>query len=68
MFETYSGDAELKETMQYVDEFFEKGGYDFLAGLENRYDCASLCSVPLFYLTKDVDNGPPQTDCFTAAV
>jgi hypothetical protein len=27
-----------------------------------------MCSVPLFYLTKDVSEGPPTTDCFTAAV
>lgn len=27
-----------------------------------------MCSVPLFYLTKDISEGPPVTDCFTAAV
>lgn len=54
--------------MQYVDLFFEKGGYDFLYSLEERYSCASICQVPLFYLVKDVAEGPPETDCFTAAV
>lgn len=54
--------------MAVVDKFFDAGGYDFLNALEERYSCASMCSVPLFYLTKDVAQGPPETDCFTAAV
>ena len=48
--------------------FFDAGGYDFLLALEDRYSCASICLVPLFYLTKDVADGPPVNDCFTAAV
>ena len=54
--------------MEIVDKFFEKGGYDLLAGLEEKYTCASICSTPLFYLTKDVKEGPPEQDCLTAAL
>lgn len=54
--------------MTMVDEFFEKGGYNMLLQLEERYSCASICQVPLFYMAKDVSEGPPEQDCFTAAV
>ena len=54
--------------MELVDKFFNQGGFDFLTDLENRYDCASLCETPLFYLTKDVSLGPPPIDCVTATV
>jgi len=39
-----------------------------LFALEERYSCASICTVPLFYLARDVAEGPPEEDCFTAAV
>ena len=58
----------MQQTMAYVDMFFEQGGYDFLFALEERYSCASICTVPLFYLARDVSEGPPEQDCFTAAV
>ena len=61
-------DPQLKETMDMVDMFFKAGGYDFLKSLEEKYSCASICEVPLFYLTKDVKLGAPSIDCFTAAV
>lgn len=27
-----------------------------------------MCSTPLFYLNKDISEGPPTTDCVTAAI
>lgn len=27
-----------------------------------------MCSTPLFYLTKDVKDGPPTQDCITASL
>jgi len=59
---------DLETTMVYVEKFFESGGYDFLYNLEQRYSCASICNVPLFYLAMDTIEGPPEQDCFTAAV
>lgn len=51
-----------------VDKFFNKGGYKFLSDLEEKFNCASVCSTPLFYITKDVKEGPPTNDCVTAAM
>lgn len=61
-------DEQLAATMQMVDLFFGKGGFELLADLEDKYDCASICTAPLFYLTKDVKEGPPKQDCLTAAL
>lgn len=58
----------MEQMMTYVDKFFDSGGYDYLYALEERYSCASICTVPLFYLARDVSEGPPEKDCFTAAV
>jgi len=27
--------------------------------LEDTFDCSGFCEAPLFYLTKDITNGPP---------
>jgi hypothetical protein len=54
--------------MEMVDKFFDKGGYQLLADFEEKYNCASMCSAPLFYLTKDVKEGPPTQDCLSAAL
>jgi len=40
-----------------------KGGYDFLKKIENDFECAGLCTVPLFYLTKDISKGRPTKEC-----
>lgn len=61
-------DPNLEQTMKFVDKFFDKGGYEFLGALEEKYSCASLCTVPLFYLKKDVVDGPPSVDCATATI
>lgn len=58
----------MQSTMVMVDKFFEKGGYDLLADFEEQYNCASMCTTPLFYLTKDIKEGPPTQDCITAAL
>jgi hypothetical protein len=58
----------MKKAMAMTKKFFDAGGYDFLYGLENKYTCGSICLTPLFYLAKNVADGPPVTDCFTAAV
>lgn len=57
-----------QEQMKKVKEFFEKGGYDFLSQLEKDYECASMCKVPLFYLTRDVKDGKPEKECTEAIV
>lgn len=34
-----------------------------LAELEDKYDCASVCEVPLFYITRDISEGMPLQEC-----
>jgi hypothetical protein len=58
----------MKNAVEAAQKFFDAGGYDFLYGLETRYTCGSICLTPLFYLSRDIKDGPPTTDCFTAAV
>ena len=58
----------MAETMKFVDDFFDKGGYEFLSMLERKYNCASMCHVPLFWLTKDVSEGPPTQECVSASI
>jgi len=50
-------------TKQSIRNFFEKGGFTFLSGLEESYDCASICNVPLFYITRDISEGRPEQEC-----
>lgn len=48
----------IKDT---ANRFFEGGGFDFLVYMEQRYEnCASICETPLFYLTRDMDQGIPD--------
>jgi hypothetical protein len=61
-------DSSMAETMKYVDAFFDNGGYEFLTALEGKYNCASMCKVPLFWLTKDVSEGPATRECVDAAI
>ena len=58
---------------------YERGGVDLLEGetiqyqkvsggfeitlLEEFPGCASICITPLFYITKDISLGKPETEC-----
>lgn len=48
--------------------FFNDGIYEFLGELEQSYDCASICEVPLFYLTKDIREGKVTRECTQAII
>lgn len=43
-------------------------GIKLLGGLEELYDCASMCKPGLFYFTKSIEIGPASEDCINAAV
>ena len=60
--------AEDKKQIKQVKEFFEKGGYEFLAQLETDYECASMCKIPLFYISRDISLGKPTMECTAAIV
>jgi hypothetical protein len=49
-------------------DFVKNGGVEFLASLEDAFDCAGLCYTPLFYLKKSIAVGRPTIDCARAAV
>ena len=55
------------ESQKKINDFFMKGGYDFLKRIESDFECAGLCDVPLFYITKDISKGRPTTECITVS-
>ena len=49
---------------EYKKAFFEDGGYLLLKKFESQHEsCSSICEPPLFYLTHDVSQGKPDTEC-----
>lgn len=51
-----------------VIDFFDKKGFEFLGALESSFDCASICNVPLFYLTRDISEGRPTQECVKGVI
>ena len=49
-----SGLPDVKQDWEYLDA---EETWDFLREAEETYDCAGLCYVPMFYLTKDISAG-----------
>lgn len=47
-------------------QFMKYGGKTFVEDLEARHNCAGLCYVPLFYMTRDMSVGPPTKGCVAA--
>lgn len=61
---TEDADDKKKKMAQDILKFMEKGGIDFIKQLETDYQCASICDVPLFYITKNISEGQPKKECF----
>lgn len=40
----------------------------FLNFIETEFDCAGICSPPLFYYSKNISNGPPKRGCIKLMV
>jgi hypothetical protein len=40
----------------------------FLNFIESEYNCAGICSPPLFYYSKSISNGPPKRGCINLMV
>ena len=59
-------ETNMSKRPKNVGDFFDKGGYGFLSELEDKYDCASVCNLPLFYITRDISEGRPQKECLKA--
>jgi hypothetical protein len=59
----WSGNGAQATFRQYVQKFVTSFGMDILGELEDKYDCASVCEVPLFYITRDISEGRPLQEC-----
>mmetsp|Transcript_32874 Transcript_32874/g.50266 ORF Transcript_32874/g.50266 Transcript_32874/m.50266 type:complete len:119 (-) Transcript_32874:103-459(-) len=80
MYSTYSDcyNGSLKETIaassttgDYANKaqmFFEEGGFKMMKQFEEEYDCGGICFKPLFYLTKDISEGPVSQTCDDAVI
>ena len=54
----------ISKEREMVKKFYEDGGYDFVIWIEEMHNqCASICSPPLFYITKDISEGMPKEEC-----
>lgn len=51
-----SRDEKYKEAEK---EWAGKETIDGLRAYEKKFDCSGICDVPLFYLTKELSEGPP---------
>lgn len=40
----------------------------FLIHIEKEFNCAGICQPPLFYYSKNVNNGPPKEACVVLMV
>ena len=57
-------DKYISSLDEYKKSFYDDGGYLLLKILESQHEsCASICEPPLFYLTRDVSLGMPDTEC-----
>ena len=51
-----------------IYEFFKEGALNFLTEVEKDFDCAGMCEIPLFYVTRDISDGPPTQECLIASL
>ena len=50
----------------YADNFktfAKENTWRLFEEVENDYDCAAVCYVPLFYMTRPISDGRPTRDC-----
>ena len=48
--------------------FIESEGFKFINKAEEKHDCASACKAGQWYLTRDVSDGKPESDCLTEVI
>ena len=52
-----------------VTKFYDEGGFEFMIWIEGiHHQCASICQPPLFYITKEISEGMPETECVAEQV
>jgi hypothetical protein len=67
-YDTLKAGSTGQATDNSTQEFFQKGGFQFLESFEKQYTCAGLCYTPLFYLTRPLSAGPPTQSCDAAFI
>lgn len=63
------GKPQLSHDQKYKDaeaDYSGKESIDTLRAYEKKFDCSGICDVPLFYLSRDLGDGPPPEDCVDA--
>lgn len=55
-----STNSKRQKQAKKVKAFIKKGANKFIEQYEKDFSCASICKVPLFYISKPVSEGPPQ--------
>lgn len=63
--------AKSEEVKKAAEKWMKEKGSKALEALEDLYKedkCASMCSTPLFFWSVSIEQGPPKTDCLSAAV
>ena len=64
------------DTKAKAQEWLKTKGSAALTALEEMFsdpkadnkNCASMCSTPVFYWSRSIENGPAETDCLNAFV
>jgi hypothetical protein len=51
-----------------IEEFMNNGGYNFLSGVEEKFECASICDTGKFFMSRPLSEGRPTKDCMRAWV
>ena len=54
--------------LEAYNDFTSANTISLLRYYENEYDCSGICDLPLFYLTKSMEEGPPTEDCAESVV
>ena len=67
-FEEYIKDFEKPIINQLYGDMELKSAWSFYADVERKYDCAGMCEVPMFYLTKDISEGKPTKECIKKVI
>ena len=67
-FEEYIESLESPVLTQLFGDLELTSAWSFFADVERSYDCAGMCEVPMFYLTKDISEGKPTKECIQQVI
>ena len=62
VFESYI-EAQGQSQKEFWEGFDSDDAWAFFADVEREYNCGGLCYVPLFYLTRNINEGRPEKEC-----